>query len=115
MHLFGEEFLDVLIAETNLLEGKIRKVTLEVPVGWKPINHKELIVFWGLTNSMGLMINKSMKGYGTPKTALEVHQLLEQFLLKAGYPRCPTLCSIFQNMKEIAENQQSTRTSSTSY
>ena len=67
MHLFGEEFLDVLIAETNLLEGKIRKVTLEVAVGWKPINHKELIVFWGLTNSMGLMINKSMKALWNTK------------------------------------------------
>ena len=41
LHLFGEEFLDALIAETNLLEGKVA--------------HKELLVFWGLTISMGLL------------------------------------------------------------
>ena len=45
----GEEFLDALIAEENLLEGKILwKVTLEVVRDWKPINvmMKNFYDFW---------------------------------------------------------------------
>ena len=50
LHLFGKQFLDAFIAETNLLEEKILSKgypTLEVALGWKPISHEGLLVFYG--------------------------------------------------------------------
>ena len=55
LHLFGEELLDVLIVETPILEAKvISKGHFESFDRWKPINHKELSVFLGITTSIGL-------------------------------------------------------------
>ena len=46
LHLFGKELLDVFIAETNLLNGQFRKVTLEIALGWKPVSHEVFSIFW---------------------------------------------------------------------
>ena len=40
-NLFREELFDVLIIETNILEGKTSNVTFEVALAWKPISHKD--------------------------------------------------------------------------
>ena len=47
LHLFGKEFLDAFIAETNSLDGHLLKVTLEVALGWKPISHEEHLAIFG--------------------------------------------------------------------
>ena len=52
LHLFGEEFLDTVIADTNLYAD--RKITSKGNLGsssrfgkWKPTNHEELFAFLG--------------------------------------------------------------------
>ena len=64
LHLFGDKFLDTVIADTNLYAE--RKITLKGNLGssshfhkWKPTNHEMLLAFFGLTINMGL-INKSI-------------------------------------------------------
>ena len=71
----------------------ILKVTLEVALGWKFINHKELLPFLRLTISIGLIIKRMspkriiIKKFIKYQSLLpESHQLLEQFLLKISYP-----------------------------
>ena len=90
MHLLGEDFSDALIDEANLLEGKfLSKVTLEVALGWKPINHKELLVFLGLAINMDLIIKRSMKAFWNTKDLSQkpaTSFVLEHFLLETGYP-----------------------------
>ena len=63
LHLFGGQFLDTAIADTNLY-GQ-RKTTSKGNLGsssqfgkWNPTNCEELSAFFGLTVNMGL-INKS--------------------------------------------------------
>ena len=53
LHLFGEEFLDTVIADTNLYAE--RKIILKGNLGsssrfhkWKPTNCEELLAFFGL-------------------------------------------------------------------
>ena len=60
LHLFGEEFLNNVIADTNLYTE--RKIRLKSNLGsssqfrkWKPTNRKELLAFLGLTINMGLI------------------------------------------------------------
>ena len=72
LHLYGEEFLDALIAEENLLEGKILLKSHLVSCSrleTYQCDDKELLVFWGLTISMKLIIKKkAWKFSGIPKT-----------------------------------------------
>ena len=75
----------------------MRKVALEVAVGWKPINHKERLVFLGLKISMGLIIKKSMKAFWNTKDWSQnpaTSFVLEQFLQQTGYrPTDAPLCA----------------------
>ena len=59
MQLFGEDLFDAFIAEKTYYSEKFfGKVTLEVALGLKPIIYKELLVFFSLTISMGLLIRE---------------------------------------------------------
>ena len=63
-YIFGEEFLDTVIANTNLyVERKITSkgnlVSSSRLRKWKPTNCEELLAFFGVTINMGL-INKSI-------------------------------------------------------
>ena len=69
LHLFGEEFLNTVVADTNLYaERKITsKGNLESSSQfhkWKPKNRKELLAFFGLKINMEL-INKSNAYWNT--------------------------------------------------
>ena len=61
---------------------------MEVALGWKPISDEELIVFFGQTISMGLIIKGSMKASEILKVGLReaTRFVLEQFLVETGYP-----------------------------
>ena len=69
LHLFGEEFLNTVVADTNLyaerkITSKDNLESLSQSCKWKPKNRKELLAFFGLTINMGL-INKSNAYWNT--------------------------------------------------
>ena len=80
LHLYGEEVLDALIAEENLLEGKVllksRLVSCSRLETYK-CNDKEHLVFWVLTISMKLIIKKKHESFLEANQRLipEAHQL----------------------------------------
>ena len=104
MHLYGEEFLDALIAEENLLEGKI---LLKGHLGscsrleTYQCNDKELLVFLGITISMELIIKKSMKVFWNTKdwsqkpTSFVLQQFLLESISETSYPNDATLNAVF--------------------
>ena len=72
LHLFGEEFLDTVVADTNLYAE--RKITSKGNLGsssrfrkWKPTNREELLAFFGLTINMGLINKSNINAYWNTK------------------------------------------------
>ena len=72
LHLFGEEFLDTAVADTNLYVE--RKITSKGTLGsssqfrkWKPTNHEELLAFFRLTINMRLINKSNINAYWNTK------------------------------------------------
>ena len=72
LHLFGEEFLDTVVADTNLFAE--RKITSKGNLGsscrfrkWKSSNREELLAFFGLTINMGLINKSNINAYWNSK------------------------------------------------
>ena len=72
LNLFGEEFLNNVIADTNLYTE--RKITSKSNLGsssqfpiWKPTNRKELLAFLGLIINMGLINKSNINAYWNTK------------------------------------------------
>ena len=67
MHSFGKEFLVAFIAKTvkkiYQRERFLRKFTLEVALGWKPLSCEELLIFFVQTITKGLIIKRSIKDF----------------------------------------------------
>ena len=62
--LYGEKFLDAFMTEANLLQGKILSNShLGSYTRLEIYSHKKLLVFFGLTFSMRLIIVRSMKAF----------------------------------------------------
>ena len=62
--LYGEKFLDAFMTEANLLQGKILSNShLGSYTRLEIYGHKKLLVFFGLTFSMRLIIVRSMKAF----------------------------------------------------
>ena len=108
LHLFGEEFLDTVIADTNLYAE--RKITCKCILRkssrfckWKPTNREELLAFFGLTINMRLISKSNINAYWNTKIGSRAHQLLEQFLQEMD-SWCYIRCSIFLRKKETLEN-----------
>ena len=80
---------------------------MEVAVGWKPINHKERLVFLGLKISMGLIIKKSIKAFWNTKDCSQ--NPATSFIWSSFYNRQVTLLLMLHFVLDFPENEGDSR------